>query len=402
MTAATNIDDLRRKARRRLPRMVYEYVEGGAYEEETLARNRDDLKALVLQQRVMRDVSTRRLSTTMVGQAASMPLALAPVGLCGMVWPNGEIAAARAAHRFGVPFCVSTLSLLSVEDMAEGVEGPFWFQLYTLRDRAFCTSILKRAWAAGCPVLVMTLDLHVRSQRHRETRHGLRIPPKVTPSNRVDVALHPAWAVSMLGSKRLSFGNLIEVAGPNLFNQSEWLKTQFDPSIDPDLIAWIRDQWPGKFVLKSVLHPEDAETAVRLGADAIVVSNHGGRQTDGAPSTISVLPSIMDAVGDKLEVYFDSGVRSGIDVLKALGLGARACLSGRAYLYGLAAGGEAGVHQALELIRRELDDALALTGARDVDELPGDLVGGPNMLRPSAPQRSAMGRPVRPLEGATR
>lgn len=376
VAAATSIADLRLKAEARLPRMVFEYVEGGAYEEETLGRNRTDLQALTLQQRVMRDVSSRRLSTTMLGQPAAMPLALAPVGLCGMTWPNGEIAAANAAHKFGVPFCVSTLSLLSVEAMAEGVDGPFWFQLYTLRDRDFCRSILKRAWAVGCPVLVMTLDLHVRSQRHRETKHGLSIPPKLTLSNATDVALHPAWAFSMLRSKSFSFGNLVEVAGPNLFKQSAWLKEQFDPSIDPDVIAWVRDQWPGKLVLKSILHPEDAETAVFLGADAIVVSNHGGRQTDGAPSTISALPMIAEAVGGKIEVLFDGGIRSGLDVLKALGLGAKACLSGRAYLYGLAAGGEAGVTEALELIRQELDDALALTGAKDVDALPPDLVGG--------------------------
>lgn len=354
--------------------MVYEYVEGGAYGEETLARNRSDLQTLTLQQRVMADVSQRRLATTLLGDEAVMPLVLAPVGLCGMTWPNGEIEAARAARRFGVPFCLSTLSVLSVEDVAAESDGPFWFQLYTLRDRGFCAAMLQRAWTAGCRVLVMTLDLHVRSQRHRETKHGLSIPPKLTPSNMADVALHPAWAFPMLRSRRFCFGNLIDVAGADVFKQSEWLKDQFDPTIDPGVIAWVRDRWPGKFVLKSVLHPDDARTAVELGADAIVVSNHGGRQMDGGSSTISALPAIAEAVGDRTEVYWDGGLRSGVDMLKALGLGARACLSGRAYLYGLAAGGEAGVSQALCLLRQELDDALALGGLTDVQAIPADAV----------------------------
>ena len=346
--AVATIEDLRQIAKRRVPRTFFEYVEAGSYDELTRRANRADLDALELRQRVMTDVSSRTQATTMVGQPVAMPVALAPAGLTGAVYPNGEIHAARAAEKFGVPFCLSTMSVCSIEDVAAAVQKPFWFQLYLMRDRGFTQSLIERAKAARCSALVLTMDLHVEGQRTPDVHNGLGIPPKLTVANIVDIALHPRWAFGMLASKEYTFGNLkpaIENAW-NLGTLAEWVKKQFDSSFDVHDLEWVRGLWPGKLIVKGVLDPQDAKMAVDAGADAVLVSNHGGRQLDGASSTAKAFPAIRDAVGDRIELFFDSGVRSGLDVLKALGLGARACFIGRAFLYGLGAGGEAGVHKA--------------------------------------------------------
>jgi len=371
---AVEIEDLRRKARARLPRFAYAYVENGSYRQITLRRNREDLDRLALTQRVMQDVAERNLASSLLGEPAALPLALAPCGLTGITHPNAEQCAARAAARFPIPFALSTLSVARLEDVAAASAQPIWFQLYLLKDRGVSRSLIERARAAGCGALILTLDLHVRSKRHPEARHGMNIPPRPSLRSLADLLAHPRWTLSMLASRRKSFGNLEPYCGPNVFRQAKWLKAQFDPTIDEQTIAWVREQWPGKLVLKSILRADDAVRAFQLGADAIVVSNHGGRQLDSAPSTICVLPAIRDAVGTQREVLFDGGVRTGFDLLKALGCGANACLIGRAYLYGLAAGGEAGAARAIELIRDELSDAMALTGVRDLHRLPPDLV----------------------------
>lgn len=378
MTPIANIEDLRQAARRRVPKAFFEYLEAGSYDQLTLRANRSDLDALKLHQRVMTDVSHRVQATTMVGQSASMPVALGPAGLIGLIHANGEIHAARAAEAFGVPFCLSTMSICSIEDVAAAVNKPFWFQLYLMKDRGFNKSLIERAKAAGCPVLFLTMDLHVEGQRNADIRNGLSIPPKVTFANVLDVMSRPGWALGMLRSKRLTFGNF-QQAGKmpkGVSELTEWVESQFDPSFSWRDIEWVRGLWPGKLVVKGVLDPEEARTAITAGADAILVSNHGGRQLDGAPSTASVFPQIKMALGDTVEVFFDSGIRSGMDVLKALGLGAKACFVGRAYVYGLGAFGEAGVRKSLELISRELDVGMALTGVTDVNTVPPDLVMG--------------------------
>ena len=367
--AVATIEDLRQIAKRRVPRTFFEYVEAGSYNELTRRANRADLDALQLRQRVTVDVSSRTQATTIVGEPASMPVALAPAGLTGSMYPNGEIDAARAAEKFGVPFCLSTMSVCSIEDVAGAVEKPFWFQLYLMKDRGFSRSLIERAKTARCPVLVLTMDLHVEGQRTPDVHNGLGIPPRLTVANVIDIALHPRWAFGMLRSKEHTFGNLkdaIKNAG-NLGAMSEWVKHQFDPSFDWHDVEWVRKLWPGKLIVKGILDPEDARIAVKAGADAVLVSNHGGRQLDGAPSTTAAFPAIREAVGDQTELLFDSGVRSGLDVLKALGLGARACFVGRAYLYGLGAGGEEGVRKALTIVSEELDTGMALTGQTDVN-----------------------------------
>lgn len=371
MSPATCIRELRDQARRRIPRAIFDYADGGAYAELTLAANRRDLDAIRLRQRVMIDASKRATATTIVGQASTLPLAIAPTGLTGLFHRDGEICGARAAEAVGIPFCLSTMSICSIEDVHGAVEKPFWFQLYVMRDRGFTRSLIERATAAECSALVVTLDLQVQGQRHRDIVNGLTIPPKVTLKNALDVATKPAWAAGVLFGKRRTFGNLADRPGgtAGLATLTEWISGQFDPAMTWADIEEIRELWPGKLILKGVLDAEDARIAAATGADAIVVSNHGGRQLDGASSSISVLAEIAEAVGDRTEVLFDGGVQSGQDVLKALALGARACLIGKAFLYAVAAGGEAGVRQALEIIRRELSVSMALTGVGDVAEV---------------------------------
>jgi L-lactate dehydrogenase (cytochrome) len=377
MTAATSIAELRARARRRIPRAIFDYADGGSYGELTLAANRRDLDAIALRQRVMIDASERALATTIVGQAASLPLAIAPTGLTGLFHADGEICGARAAEASGIPFCLSTMSICSIEDVRAAVSEPFWFQLYVMRDRGFTRSLIERARAADCSALVVTLDLQVQGQRHRDLKNGLSIPPRLTLANALDIASKPAWAAGVLMGRRRTFGNLAGRPGgtKGLSTLSQWIAGQFDPAMTWKDIEEIRKLWPGKLILKGVLDVEDARIAAATGADAIVVSNHGGRQLDSAPSTISVLPEIAAAVGERAEVLFDGGVQSGQDVLKALALGARACLIGKSFLYALAAGGEAGVGEAIDIIRRELSVSMALTGVGDVAQVDGRVLG---------------------------
>ena len=371
MTRATSIADLRQQARRRIPRAIFDYADGGAYAELTLAANRRDLDAIRLRQRVMIDASKRALATTLVGQPSKLPLAIAPTGLTGLFHANGEMCGARAAEAAGIPFCLSTMSICSIEDVRGAVTNPFWFQLYVMKDRGFTRSLIERARAAECSALVVTLDLQVQGQRHRDIKNGLIIPPRLTLKNAFDIATKPAWATGVLFGKRRTFGNLTDRPGGTrgVSTLGQWIAGQFDAAMTWKDIEELRQIWPGKLILKGVLDAEDARIAASTGADAIVVSNHGGRQLDGASSSISVLGEIAEAVGGKTEVLFDGGVQSGQDVLKALALGARGCLIGKAFLYALAAGGEAGVREALEIIRRELSVSMALTGVNDVAQV---------------------------------
>jgi L-lactate dehydrogenase (cytochrome) len=394
MPTVTNIEDLRVAARRRIPRAIFEYADRGSYDEATYRANREDLAALKLRQRVMIDVSDRSTATTMLGEPVRMPVGIAPTGLTGLFHADGEIHGLRAANAFGIPFCLSTMSICSIEDVAEAVGTPFWFQLYVMRDRGFAESLVQRAIAAKCSALVLTLDLQIQGQRHRDLKNGLAVPPKLTLANMLDVATKPTWALEVLRGKRKSFGNLADAPGAKegLATLSHWIAGQFDPSLSWKDVEWIRRIWPGKLILKGVLDVDDARIAATCGADAMVVSNHGGRQLDGAPSSISVLPSIVDAVGDKTEIMFDGGVRSGQDVLKALALGAKSCLIGKAWLYGLAAGGEKGVTQALEIIRKELDVSMALTGTKDVRDVTANVLHAPrhgDVVRPPGGREAA-------------
>jgi L-lactate dehydrogenase (cytochrome) len=384
-----SIEDLRRRAHRRVPRPFMDYVESGSFAQITLQANRDDLDAMRFRERVMFDVSNRKLETTMLGETVSMPVAIGPTGMCGAVWSNGEILSCRAAHDFGIPFSLSTNALLSIEDVASSVNKPFWFQLYLEKDRGFSKELLERAKAAGCPVLILTMDLHVEGTRYCDVHNGLGVPPKLTPANIWSIVSNPRWAFAMLHSKRWSFGNYAEkVKSGNVKEMAELVKSQLDSSFDLQTLEWVRSLWPGKLIVKGILDPEDARLAANAGADAILVSNHGGRQLDSAPSTVSILPNIVDAVGDRVEVYVDSGVRSGLDVLKFLGLGARACFIGRAYLYGLGAYGQVGVTKALEILHDELSVAMALTGVTDVEKVPSDIVLSAPLIRAAdSPQR---------------
>jgi L-lactate dehydrogenase (cytochrome) len=389
MAVATNIEDLRIRARRRIPRAIFDYADRGSYDEATYRANREDLAALKLRQRVMIDVDHRSTATTMLGEPVTMPVAIAPTGLTGLFHADGEILGARAAQAFGIPFTLSTMSICSIEDVAGAVDKPFWFQLYVMRDRGFSKSLVERAIAAKCSALVLTLDLQIQGQRHQDIKNGLAVPPKLTLGNMLDVATKPLWALKVLRGKRKSFGNLADrvPGGDSLTTLSQWIAGQFDPSLSWKDVEWIRSIWPGKLILKGVLDVEDARIAAGAGADAMVVSNHGGRQLDGAPSSISVLPSIVEAVGDRTEIMFDGGVRSGQDVLKAMALGAKSCMIGKAWLYGLAAGGQAGVTEALEIIRKELDVSMALTGTRDIREVTPEVIHAPRhgeVVRPAA------------------
>jgi L-lactate dehydrogenase (cytochrome) len=371
MRMITCIEDMRLLARRRVPKMFFEYADRGSYAEETLRINRTDLARVKLRQRVLMDVARRDLATTIVGEPASLPLALAPIGLCGMQWGDGEILACRAAQAAGIPFCLSTMSICAIEDVAAAVERPFWFQLYVMKDRGFVRELIERAIAAKCDALVLTVDLQVLGQRHCDLRNGMTVPPEIRVGNMIDIATKPGWAVSILRGKRKTFGNLAgHVRGmEDVRSLAQWISGQFDPSLSWKDVEWIRDLWPGKLVLKGLLDVEDARRAAKTGAAALVVSNHGGRQLDGAMSSISALPKIVDAVGSEIEIMFDGGIRSGQDVMRALALGARSCMIGRAYLYGLGAGAQAGVTRAIEILRNELDVTLALTGTNSIKDI---------------------------------
>lgn len=371
LSRITCIQDLEEIAKRRVPRMFYEYVSSGSWTEQTLRANEADLQRLLFRQRVGVDIAQRSIRSTMLGQPVAMPVALAPTGLTGMQHADGEILAARAAHRFGVPFTLSTMSICSMEDIATHVQQPFWFQLYVMRDQDFLRRLIERARAAQCSALVLTLDLQVMGQRHRDIKNGLSTPPKPTLRNLLNLASKPRWCLNMARTPRRRFGNIVgHVDGvTDMSSLASWTVDQFDASLNWEAVARIKDMWGGKLVLKGILDPEDAELAVRHGADAIVVSNHGGRQLDGAPSTIEVLPSIVSAVNRRTEVWLDGGIRSGQDVLRALAMGAHATMIGRSFLYGLGAAGEAGVTRSLEIIANELDVSLAFCGKTGIDQV---------------------------------
>jgi len=367
----TCIEDLRQVARRKVPRAFFDYAEAGSYSQQTLRSNREDLDRIKLRQRILVDVSQRDLTTTILGEPARLPLALAPIGLCGMQRGDGEILACRAAHAAGIPFTLSTMSICSIEDVAQAVDKPFWFQLYVMKDRGFIRSLIERAAAAKCSALVLTVDLQVLGQRHCDLRNGMTVPPELKLANLIDMASKPGWALSILQGKRKTFGNLAgHVRGmENVASLAQWTNSQFDPALNWKDVEWVRGLWPGKLILKGILDIEDAKVAAQSGASALVVSNHGGRQLDGAPSSISALPRIADAVGSQIEVIFDGGIRSGQDVLRALALGARSCLIGRSFVYGLGAYGQEGVAKAIEILGKELDVSMALTGMRNVRQL---------------------------------
>jgi len=371
MPVITCIEDLRALHKRRVPRMFYDYVDSGAWTESTYRANEADFARVKLRQRVLVDMDRRSLATTMIGEDVAMPVALAPTGLTGMQRGDGEILAARAAEKFGVPFTLSTMSICSIEDVAAATTRPFWFQLYVLRDRGFIERLIARAAAARCSALMLTLDLQILGQRHKDLKNGLSAPPRPTFANLLDMATKWGWCWGMLRAKRRHFGNIVGhvETGADMGSLAAWTARQFDPTLSWRDVDWIRSRWSGKLILKGVLDVDDARRAASCGADALVVSNHGGRQLDGAPSSIAALPAIVDAVGRQIEVWVDGGIRSGQDVLKALALGAKGTLIGRAFLYGLGAMGEAGVTKALEILRRELDTTLALCGLRDVRDV---------------------------------
>jgi L-lactate dehydrogenase (cytochrome) len=377
------IEDLMKAARRRVPKMFFDYADSGAWTEQTYRANTADFEKITLRQRVAVNLENRSLATTMLGQPVSMPVAIAPVGSTGMQAPDGEIKAAKAAEKFGIPFTLSTMSICSIEDIAESTTKPFWFQLYVMRDRPFVERLIDRAKAAKCSALVLTMDLQILGQRHKDVRNGLTVPPKFTPGFFLEIARKPAWAFGMLGTSRRTFRNIAGHVSEatNLASLSKWTATQFDLTLNWKDIGWIKKRFGGPVVVKGILDPEDAQLAIDNGADAIIVSNHGGRQLDGAPSTIRVLPEIVDAVGHKTEVLFDSGIRSGQDVLKALALGAKGTFIGRAMNYGLGAGGEAGVLRALNIIQKEADTTMALMGERDIRNIGPHNIYSNDLLR---------------------
>jgi L-lactate dehydrogenase (cytochrome) len=374
LSSVACIDDLRRLAHRRVPSDFMGYYESGSYSETTLTANLHDLSTIKIRQRVLAGAANRSQTQTVLGEKRPLPLALAPVGLSGMAYRDGEIAAARAAEKAGIPYTLSTLSICSIEDVAAAVDKPFWFQLYFMRDRGFVADLIARARRANCSALVLTVDLQVLGQRHRDVRSGLTVPPRIHLGTIGRIASKPAWIASVLLGKRKTFGNVVgRIPGTeNLASYMDWIQSQFDQALSWDDVAWIRQQWPGKLIIKGIMDVEDARLAAKSGATAIVVSNHGGRQLDGAASSISMLPRIADAVGSDVEILFDGGIRSGQDVFRALALGARTCLLGRAYLYGLCAAGEAGVSKAIDLIAKELDVTMALAGVRTIDQISRD------------------------------
>jgi L-lactate dehydrogenase (cytochrome) len=376
MVAVACIEDLRKKAERRVPRMFYDYADSGSWSESTYRANESDLQAIKFRQRVAIDVSQRDTRMDMLGKQVTMPVALAPTGLTGMQYADGEILAAKAAADFGVPFTLSTMSICSIEDVAANSSAPFWFQLYVMRDRDFIKRLVERARDAKCSALMITLDLQIMGQRHKDVRNGLSAPPKPTLRNIINLMQKPAWCLGMLGTKRRQFGNIVgHVKGvKDMSSLADWTVSQFDASLSWDDVKEIRKQWGGKVIIKGILDAEDAKAAVNVGADAIVVSNHGGRQLDGALSSIKALPAIVDAVGDKAEVWMDGGIRSGQDVLRAIAMGANGTLIGRAFLYGLGANGQAGVRQALDIIHKELDLTMGLCGQSELRKVDSSIL----------------------------
>ncbi|MCH2165622.1 MAG: alpha-hydroxy-acid oxidizing protein [Marinovum sp.] len=376
MTVITCIDDLKRLHKRRAPKMFYDYCESGSWTEQTFRENTSDYDKIRLRQRVAVDMTNRTTATKMIGQDVSMPVALAPIGIAGMQHADGEILAARAAETFGVPFTLSTMSICSIEDVARKTTKPFWFQLYTMKDQDYLRRLIERAKAAKCSALVITLDLQILGQRHKDLKNGLSAPPKLTMKSIVDLAFRWRWGMGMMSTPRRSFGNIIghvdNIKDPSSLHA--WTAEQFDPALDWKKVEEIKEMWGGPVILKGILDAEDAKMAAQVGADAIIVSNHGGRQLDGALSSIRALPSILDAVGDEVEVHIDSGIRSGQDVLKAMAMGAKGTMIGRAFLYGLGAMGQAGVTKALEVIQKELDISMALCGKRDITDVDRDIL----------------------------
>jgi len=366
-----SIEDLRQIARRKVPKMFFDYADAGSYNQETLRANRADLERIKLRQRILVDVDRRDTSTTILGETAKLPFALAPIGLGGMMHGDGEILACRAAQAAGIPYTLSTMSINSIEDVAAAVDRPFWFQLYVMRDRGFIRELIQRAATAKCSALMLTVDLQVLGQRHVDMRNGLTVPPEIKIRNIIDIMTKPAWALSILKGKRKTFGNLAgHVKGmENINSLAQWTASQFDPTLSWKDVEWIKSIWPGKLFLKGVLDVEDARIAVKTGVAAISVSNHGGRQLDGAPSAIAALPRIADAVGSEIEVMMDSGIRTGSDMVRALALGARSLIVGRSYIYGLGAGGQAGVARAIEILGKELDTTMALCGVKSIKEI---------------------------------
>ncbi len=366
MPTITCVEDLRVLAKRRVPKMFYDYADSGSWTESTYRANSSDFDRIKLRQKVAVNMENRSTAGQMVGQDVTMPVALAPTGLTGMQCADGEIKAAKAAEKFGVPFVLSTMSICSIEDVAENTSAPFWFQLYVMRDKEYSANLIARAKAAGCTALVLTLDLQILGQRHKDIKNGLTAPPRPTLKNMIDLSTKWRWGLGMLGTKRRTFRNIVGHAKgvSNMNNLASWTAEQFDPALSWDDVAWIKEQWGGKLIIKGILDADDARLAVKSGADALIVSNHGGRQLDGAVSAIEVLPEIIDAVGDEIEVHMDSGIRSGQDVLKALALGAKGTYIGRAFLYGLGAMGEEGVSKVLEIIHNELDLTMAFCGHR--------------------------------------
>lgn len=377
MKHITCIEDLRQLHRRKVPKAFFDYVDRGSYAEETLRANRTDLEAIKLRQRILVDISRRYLSTTILGETAKLPLILAPVGSTGLQYGDGEIHACRAAQAAGIPYTLSTMSINSIEDVAENVDKPFWFQLYVMKDRGFIKELIQRAMAAKCSALVLTVDLQVLGQRHQDIKNGLSVPPQLMRlDNLIDFASKPGWLLRTLRAKRRNFGNIAgHVKGvEDLGSVSGWVQDQFDTSLNWKDIDWIRGIWPGKLVVKGIHDVEDAREVLKTGAQALVVSNHGGRQLDGAPSSISILPKVVDAVGSDIEIMFDGGIRSGQDVMRALASGAKSCMIGRAYIYGLGAGGEAGVAKALDIIAKELSVTMGLCGVNAISEIDGHVI----------------------------
>lgn len=375
----TCIEDLKELYKKRVPRMFYDYAESGSWTESTFRDNEAAFSRIKLRQKILVDMEGRNLSTKMIGEDVAMPVALAPTGLTGMQYPDGEIHAARAAETFGVPFCLSTMSVCSIEDVAQNTTRPFWFQLYVMKDKDYISRLIQRAKDAGCSALVLTLDLQIMGQRHKDIKNGLSTPPKPTLTNLINIATKPRWAIGMLGTKRRSFGNIVgHVKGlDSMTNLAQWTVSQFDPTLDWDDVQWIKDQWGGKLVLKGIMDADDAELAAKSGADALIVSNHGGRQLDGAAASLDVLPEIVDRVGDDIEVWMDGGIRSGQDVIKATALGAKGTMIGRAFLYGLGAMGAEGVTRCLEVISNELDLTMAFCGLKDINLVDESIIWRP-------------------------
>lgn len=376
MSTVLEIADLKKLAQRRVPKMFFDYADSGAWTEQTYRANESDFAKIKLRQRVLVDMTDRSLATTMIGQNVAMPVALSPTGLAGMQHADGEILAAQAAEEFGVPFTLSTMSICSIEDVAAATKKPFWFQLYVMKDRDFVRNLIERAKAAGCSALVLTLDLQILGQRHKDLRNGLSAPPKFTPKHIWQMMTRPQWCLGMMGTQRRTFRNIAGHAKgvSDLSSLSSWTAEQFDPKLNWDDVEWIKNLWGGPLILKGILDEEDALMAAKTGADAIIVSNHGGRQLDGAPSSISMLPRIVDTVGDKVEIHLDGGIRSGQDVLKAVALGAKGTYIGRPFLYGLGAMGKAGVSKALEIIAREADVTMALCGKRHITDVDSSIL----------------------------